>query len=65
MGKNVAGDFERDWTYTIRTHLNFDEQHLDLSIKGSSLVPKLSLTPTYLEFPTTSLQQKQKKPIKI
>lgn len=65
FGKSTSGVFEKEWTYTIRAHLSHDEQHLDLAMKGISMVPKLSLTPTYLEFGTTSLQQKQKKTLKI
>jgi hypothetical protein len=59
------GVFEKEWTYTLRTHLNYDEQHLDLPIKGTSMVPQLSINPTYLEFPNTPLQHKIKKTLKI
>jgi len=65
LGKSTNGMFEKEWTYTIRAHLSHDEQHLDLAMKGTSMVPRLSLTPTYLEFGTTALQQKQKKSFKI
>lgn len=65
LGKNVMGVFEKEWTYTLRTHLNYDEQHLDLPIKGTSMVPQLSINPTYLEFPNTPLQHKIKKSLKI
>jgi hypothetical protein len=64
LGKNL-GTFEKEWTYTLRAHLNQDEQHLDLALKGSSMIPKLALTPTYLEFGCLPLQQKQRKTIKI
>ena len=64
LGKNTSG-IEKEWTYTLRAHLSHDEQHLDLAIKGVSMVPELSLTPTYLEFPSTTLQHKLNKSLKI
>ena len=47
LGKSI-GTFEKEWTYTLRTHLSQDEQYLDLALKGCSMVPKITLTPTYL-----------------
>jgi hypothetical protein len=49
----------------LRVYLNHDESHLDLPIKGTSIIPKLAVTPTYLSFSNTVLQQKQKKSIKL
>lgn len=65
LGKNIPAPFEREWTYTLRVYLNHDEHHLDLPIKGISLVPKIGLTPSYLSFPNTALQQKSKKSLRI
>ena len=59
------GSLEKEWTYTLITHFSHDEQQLDLAIKGSSMVPQLSLSQTYLEFPSACLQQKIKKSLKI
>ena len=65
LGKNTAGNFEKDWVYTLRFHLNQDDQHIDFPIKGTSLVPKLSISQTYLEFPSIPMQHRHKKSIKI
>jgi hypothetical protein len=65
LGKHTSEVFEKDWSYSLRTYLNHEDQHLDLQIKGVSLVPKLAVSPTYLHFSECALQKKLKKPIKI
>jgi hypothetical protein len=65
LGKNGPAVFEKDWSYSLRTYLNHEDQHLDLQIKGMSLIPKLGITPTYLNFNECTLQKKVKKFLKI
>lgn len=65
LGKHTSEVFEKDWNYSLRTYLNHEDQHLDLQIKGMSLIPKLGITPTYLTFNDCALQKKVKKSIKI
>ncbi len=65
LGKNTASSFEKEWIYTLRTFLNHEEQHLDLQIKGVSIIPKLGVTPSFFAFNECSLQKKVKKVMKI
>lgn len=65
LGKHTSEGFERDWSYSLRTYLNHEDQHLDLQIRGMSLIPKLAVTPTYLNFNECAIHKKTKKSLKI
>lgn len=65
LGKHANASFEKDWSYSLRAYLNLEDQHLDVQVKGVSIIPKLAVTPTFLAFTDCPLQKKIKKPIKI
>lgn len=49
----------------MRAYLNHEDQHLDLQLKGVSIVPKIGVSPTYLNFNECTLQRRSKKTLKI
>jgi len=51
LGKQTGLAFEKEWTYALKTYLNHEDHHLDLQIKGQSMIPKIGVTPTFINFP--------------
>jgi hypothetical protein len=65
LGKQTGQSFEKDWTYSLKALLNHEDHHLNLQIKGISLVPKLALTPTFLAFPDSPVHQRTKRTLTL
>ena len=65
MGQTNGGSFEREWSYCLRAYLNHEEEKLDLSLKGVSLVPRIGLSQHYVSFGDCQLHSKNRTVLQV
>lgn len=54
-----------DWSYVIKTYFSDDDPPKTLTIKGQSLIPKLSLSSVYFNFGDVGVRKKHEKSLRI
>lgn len=55
----------KEWSYIIKAHFNDDDMAKNLLIRGSSMIPKLSLSSTFFKFPDSGIRNKATKILRV
>ena len=67
----VAGNIKiipeevKEWSYVVKAHFNDDDVSKNLIVKGSSVIPKLSINATHFNFPACGIRSKFVKILKV
>jgi hypothetical protein len=65
LGRISNFNEEKEFSYTVKVHINEEENPLIMYLNGSSIIPKIGLSSTFLDFSDNFVNSKKEKELKI